>query len=60
MKKIISTLVIACAIMGFTACGEPKPTTTDSTSTTPDSTMQNKPDTSMQSTPSQPDTLHNN
>ena len=56
MKKIISTLMIACTIIGYTACGEPKPATT--TTTTTDSTMQNKPDTSMQSTPAQPDTLH--
>lgn len=57
MKKIISTLMVACAIIGYTACGEPKPATTNSNTTT-DSTMQNKADTSMQSTPAQPDSTH--
>lgn len=54
MKKIISTLVIACAITGYIACGEPKPAT--GTSTDSSGTMQNQNDTSMQSTtPATPD-----
>jgi hypothetical protein len=56
MKKIISALVVACAIIGYVACGEPKPAT--GTSTDNSGTMQNNADTSMQSTPSTTDTTH--
>ena len=49
MKKIISTLLVASAIVGFTACGEPKPATDSS----PEGTSM---DSSTTTTPMQGDT----
>lgn len=64
MKKILSTLFIAAAIVGFTACGEPKPATDSSTESAPMDSSSNT--TPMQgdttATPMQPqtDTMQNN
>lgn len=52
MKKIISSFIVAAAVVGYVACGEPKPAT--GTSTDSSATMQDQTDTST-TTPAQPD-----